>query len=102
MPEVFDFDRDKVIISITSNTTPFLKLDQEPPRIYIEEGATTKEDVEKYTVRIRLTDIPVEGADPLSTDYSIKIFGVDPEYLENLARSEPPPVQVGASPQIRV
>lgn len=60
--------------------------------------------MEKYTVKIRITDIQAEGSEvePASSDYDLKIFGIDPSLAEKLARLEPPPVQTGELPQVKV
>lgn len=44
----------------------------------------------------------MEGATPISKNYELKIFGVDPVYLENLKRSEAPPIQVGSAPSVSI
>ena len=102
LPEIFDLEGDKVTIEIISEDTLFVQADVEPPRLYIEEGATTRDSVNQYLVQIKLTDIPVEGATPISINYELNIFGVDPVYLENLKRSEAPPIQVGSAPSVSI
>ena len=55
-------------------------------------------------MKIRLTDTQPAGSnvEPASTDYDLKIFGIDTSMAEIIARLEPPPVQTGALPQVKV
>ena len=100
MPKVFDPDGDPLTVLVVSKDTPFVKADL--TRIYIEAGTTTSAQTNKYTVKIRLQDNPVKGADSLSTLYELELVGVNVELLEKLARSEPPPPQQGVLPFPRV
>lgn len=89
LPEIFDFDKDPVKIDITSKViTPFIQAEVEPvPRIFISEGVTTQEQVGKFTVVFELVDVPIgEDTESKSTQYELKLFGIDSTVKENLAR----------------
>ena len=58
--------------------------------------------MEKFTVKLTITDIPIEGATPLSNSYELRIFGIDPAVKESLERLKPPPVQEGKPPTVKV
>ena len=102
LPPIKDPDFDPILIEVTSPDTPFVKATVDPPRLFIEPGATSSSDVGKFRVQFKITDQPVEGAKPLSETYSVNIFGVDPALLEALERQKPPPVQVGTVPKVKV
>ena len=53
-------------------------------------------------VKINVTDIPIEGAEVLTSSYELKIIGVDAALAESLDRLKPLPVQTGTLPEAKV
>ena len=51
---------------------------------------------------INVTDIPIEGADPLSTQYQLNMIGVNKTLLEALERQKPLVAQNGTLPDAKV
>ena len=63
MPQVEDPDLDEVVVEIiNSDELPFIQIEQsDPPRLFIDEGVTTADQVEQYTIKLNVIDQLTDG-----------------------------------------